>query len=38
MKTFLGLGLSNWMIWITMIIFIGVYFVIIIKYGEKGDK
>ncbi len=34
---FLGLALSNWMIWITMILFILIYFVVTERMNRREE-
>ena len=34
---FLGLALSNWMIWIAMILFILVYFVVTVRMNSREE-
>ncbi len=39
MGTFLGLSAANWMIWISMVVFIIAYFIITEAINKKeGDK
>ncbi len=35
---FLGLALSNWMIWITMVLFILIYFVVTERINRREDE
>lgn len=37
MNTILGVGVSNWVLWAVMILFIGVYFVVTEIMNRKED-
>ena len=38
MSTILGLGLSNWLIWISMALFILIYFVVTERINKREEE
>jgi cytochrome c-type biogenesis protein CcmH/NrfF len=38
LNTFLGVGWSNWVLWIVMILFIAAYFVVTERINRKEDE